>query len=115
MTRIAPEKPLPHVLPHEYPSTIPDYSGAADAGSELPSQANPSTAKSLWRSVLGLSGVVAASVAAGWSVGGARASRQQQISLTEGAATSQESSTAVPVTVAPISERTVARTVSAVG
>lgn len=115
MTRIAPEKPLPHVLPHEYPSTIPDYSGAANAGSELPSQANPSTAKSIWRSVLGWSGLVAASFAAGWYFGGARESRYHQISLTEGAATSQESSSAIPVTVAPISERTVARTVSAVG
>jgi RND family efflux transporter MFP subunit len=109
MTRIAPEKPLQHVSSLEYPL------GTAEPRIELTSQAIPSAAKSIWRSMLGWSGLIAASFAAGWYFGGARESRQHQIALTEGAAASQESSTAIPVTVAPISERTVSRTVSAVG
>lgn len=67
------------------------------------------------QSLIGWTGVVVVSFLAGWYFGGTRATQNSLITLREEFPASRDSSSAIPVTVEPILERAVARTVNAVG
>ena len=79
------------------------------------SMASRRRTRRILQSLIGWIGVVAVSFLAGWYFGGTRATRNSLITLRKELPATRDSSNAVPVTVEPITERTVARTVSAVG
>ena len=123
MTQIAPDKLLPHVSPVEptstsIPTVILDVPTPMHKRMESDNSASISSrrrTRRILQSIIGWIGVVAISFLAGWYFGGTRATQNSLITLREELPGSQDSSTAIPVTVEPIMQRSVARTVSAVG